>query len=111
MAMTEYEEAMIAKMSSLIDNMPSSYDYSSSLACICNQLTQQTAILANMRDDIRVIKQRAESSTLGIYQNHVCTTCGDTRALIMHALNESGIKDAVVNERNSPSLPTDIFAK
>lgn len=86
------------------------------LQCVCQQLTiqnqlisDQNEILGDMRDDIRVIKHRAETSSLGIYQNHVCNTCGDDRALVMNALKETGMIDDVLDEWGSPTPPSNFF--
>lgn len=68
-------------------------------------LTQLTTI----KNDINTLKTRGENASQGIYQNFACQpVCDDTRALLMTALTDSGLLDAVLNEKNNPS-PADIF--
>lgn len=68
-----------------------------------------TVIHNSLKDDIHVLKTRAESSALGIYHNYVCHTCEDDRALLMYALNSNGMTPGVLAEKTNPTPPVDLF--
>lgn len=68
------------------------------------------AILQGILDVLTVIKDRASSSTQGLYMNHVCTTCEDDRALLMASLQRTGDLNDLIDERNNPT-PSPVFNK
>ena len=56
-------------------------------------LTEQNSILADIRDDVRVLRVRAETEELGLYLNRACWDqgCESNVHIIRRALVENGL--------------------